>query len=469
MKRTTTVLTLVALLAAAAAHAPAETVTCKASRDVWLSAMGVEADYNMGAARTMKLKVWQEFALVDFDVSALKGKTITAAWVSVKPTGGCAGGPNLGSFLKWLTVSTVSCDWVEGRSDRYGKDEAGRGATFNESSYKTSPWGWRGAKAWDVILGNGNTLRSDQAMVVAGGRLKCKIDPRLVQALVARASHGLLLMDGSTSVGVNCTIASRESGQGPVLIVTTSGDDTAPPAAPTDLKVAPAPNWATPTHGAAAISLTVPAGTLAYHVTINGKPAARWQVPFAARPGSTQTFPIRDLPGGQALAVEVAAVDAAGNVSKPAKASGQASTKLTVPDLPKGPFTPKVGPPQTLGQAKVWAFPEITKVHPVSGKVLSEKVAGDIRRANAVWDGATGTIRLAAARGEIVSFQLAVEGPAKGVKVSVSDLGGPGTISAKGVRLWRNWYVQGQSEYAIGLTGAIDCPMADNGVGGQTL
>jgi len=77
MRRIPAVVMLAGL--AAAASAGAEGVRCPATRDVWLSAMGKEADYNMGAARSMKLKVWQEFALVDFDVSALAGKRPTEA------------------------------------------------------------------------------------------------------------------------------------------------------------------------------------------------------------------------------------------------------------------------------------------------------------------------------------------------------------------------------------------------------
>ena len=57
-----------ALVLAWTAVASAETVTCKATRDVWLSAANkMETGCNMGAARTLKLKVWQEFAIVDFD------------------------------------------------------------------------------------------------------------------------------------------------------------------------------------------------------------------------------------------------------------------------------------------------------------------------------------------------------------------------------------------------------------------
>ena len=466
MKRLICAMVVAALLPAAAAG---QTVKCPASRDVWLSAMGKEKDYNMGAAQTIKLKVWQEFGMVDFDVSALAGKRIKEAFLYVKPAGGHKLGLNAGTDLRWFTLSTVSQEWVEGKSDRYATDPAGHGATFMESSYKRRNWGFAGAKAWDVILGNGNTLRFDGRTDPAQGWLRLRIDPDLVRAMVAKATHGLLVMDGSTTVGVNCRIFARESGNGPYLEVVTAGDDKTAPAAPTGLEVAPAPNWATPALGAATISLKVPADAFAWRVKINGKPLARWQIPFPAKAGQVQSFPVVDLPPKSKLKVEVAAVDAAGNASPYASAAGAAGPKLTVPKLPAYPFKPKGGNPKQLGKANVWAFPEITKIDPVTGNVLNEKVIGDIRRRNAVWDGATGTIRLAAARGEIVSFQIAVEGNFGGCKVAVSDLAGPGKIPNTGVKLWRNWYVARHAEYALPLTGGFDCPDVDNKIANQKL
>jgi len=472
MKRIASILALAAC--ALAAPCLGETVRCPPSRDVWLSAVGKEVDCNMGAARTIKLKVWQEFGIVDFDVSALKGRNVARAALYVKPAGGGKLNLNAGTDLRWLTISTVSHDWVEGKSARYAPDTRGHGATFNESSYQRANWGFEGAKVWDVILGNGNTLRFDGRMEPATdmpGWQRLRIPARLVQALVAGASHGLLVMDGSTSVGTNNRIFARESGNGPFLKVETAGADRTPPAAPTEVRLAAEPNRATPKYGAARLSLRVPSGTFAYRVRVNGKELDRWQIPFPARAGSIQSFPIVDLPSEAALEVAVAAVDAAGNVSQFVSVRGRASVKLTVPRLPPSPFKPQPGAPKPLGAAKVWAFPEVTKVDPVSGQVLLEKVRGDIRAANPVWDGASGTIRLAAAKAEIISFQLAVEGRAAGCRVAVTPLTGPGRIGTAGVRLWRNWYVRRQSEYAIPLKpgAAFDVPAADNNIAGQTL
>jgi hypothetical protein len=454
--------------------AGAETVKCPATRDVWLSAYQGERDFNMGAARTIKLKMYQEMGIVDFDVSGLVGKRIAEAWLYVRGSGTTLWGKKRCSeVIRYLSAFTVSHDWVEGKSARYAKDTAGHGATWNESSLGKADWGFAGATAGDVAFGNGNTLRSDGIVEkLADDWLRLKIDPRLVQALVCRVSYGLMLQEGNGHPKINATISTREGGSPAYLLVLTGGADSRPPAAVTGLTVAAAPKFATAEAGALAVRLTVPADAFTYNVKVQGRPVERWQIPFAAEAGQMQTILVQDLEPGRNVNVEVTALDAAGNESPVAAAGGRTSKVIAVPKLPAYGLKPGAGRPKALGTAKVWAFPEVTKVDPVSGEVLLEEGAGDFRRANPVWDGRRGAVRLAAARGEIVSFQVAVEGKAAGCKLRVSDLAGTGgAIPARGVRLWRNWYVGKQSEYAIPLApGAeFDCPAADNKVAGQTL
>lgn len=457
------------LLVTAVASLHAEEIKCPTTRDVWLSNQGAEADFNMGAAPAIKLKINQEFGIVDFDVSALKGKTIKSAWLYVKAADGHKWGLNGGTDLRYLSVATVGKDWVEGKSGRYAQDSEGHGATFNESSFQKANWGWPGARVVDVTLGNMNTLRFPAELKPHEGWHRSPIDIRAVQALVAEATHGLFLLDGTTEPIMNCKIHARESKSGPYLMVTTGEADAAAPGVVQALTVKPAPNWASAMHGALVISLKVPKDAFAYHIKLNGKPLDRWQIPFPAAEGSTQTFHVLDLEPDAEAKLEVTTVDTAGNRSKPVEAAGKTSPKLSVPEMPAYGFAPKEGEPKALGAAKVWAYPEVTKIDPVNGNVLHEKNAGDFRKKNPVWDGSTGTVRLAAAKGEIISFQVAVEGKAEGVTASISALKGAGEISEKGVKLWRNWYVKNQSEYALPLTGAFGVPMADNKLDGQTV
>ena len=335
-----------------------EPVKCPDSRDIWLSVVDDHGETSGGKAARIKLKCWQEYGLLDFDVSALKGKKIEKAQLFVAPDGGAVYGGNRGTDLRWFTISTISSDWVEGEGAQYGKDDAGHGATFNEASYKTRPWTIPGSKNWDVTLGNGKTLRCDvDGGDPQNGWFALNLDKRVVEALVAKAAYGLMIMDGSTGVDRNCYIASRESGnRAPYLLVTLAGESTDAPKAPQGLSVKASPNDASNANGAATVTFTVPENAFAYQVKVDGKEVPRWQIPFAAKAGSSQTIYLEYLTPDAEISVDVAAVDAAGNVSPVASAKGKASPKLTVPALPESDWKPKGGDVAETA-LKVWAFP----------------------------------------------------------------------------------------------------------------
>ncbi|MCD6364728.1 MAG: hypothetical protein J7M14_02515 [Planctomycetes bacterium] len=453
--------------------APAEVVRIEAAKDAWISAYKGETDHSMGAMKKFKLKGYQEFALVDFDVSALKGRVVSQAYMYLKPAGGATLGLNAGSDLRWLSVSTVGHPWVEGKGTReYKNDTRGFGATFNESSFSKDDWGWPGAKLVEIVLGHANSYRFDGELKPSksGDWLRIKLDDKLMAAMVAGATHGLFLIEGTTNTRSDQYIATRESSSGPYLLVTLAGRDDVAPAPVASLKAAAAPNFASADHGALMISLTPPKDAVAINVSINGKQVDRWQVPLPDGSGNEMSFAIVDQPAGADVKVTVTAVDAAGNASPAVSTRARTSKVMTVPRLPAYGFNPKGGAPMKLGRAVVWALPEITKVNPVTGELIVE-VAPDIRRKNAVWDGATATVRLAAARAEIISFQVVVEGKVSNCRIEVSALEGPGEarISNNGVRLWRNWYVGKHAEYALPLKGAFSCPMPDNKIAGQKL
>ena len=398
------------------------------------------------SGNTMKIKYSEQFGLADFDVSALKGKRIKEARLCLKPAGGEKFNLNEGTDLTWLSVTTVSEEWDTSK------------ACASRSGLRDN-WGWPGAKTYDVACGNGNTLRYNARLTKKDGVHGMPLDTALVKALVAGASHGLFIMDGSTHYSMNCRI------QDPFLMVVLEGDDKVAPSPPTELKVGPSPNWATEEFGAIQMSLKAPAEAFSYDMKINGNTVQRWQIPFP-KPGETQSFIIVDLPPDTVVTVDVEAVDGAGNKSGTARATGKTSPQLTVPQLPVYGFLPKGGEPTALNGAKVYAFPEITKIDPTSGKVLHETME-EVSKKNPVWDGLAGVIGLAAARGEIISFQIGIDGNIQNVKMEVSNLTGPCIVANSGVKLWRNWYVNRQSEYALPWTGSVSCPMPDNNIDGQ--
>jgi hypothetical protein len=448
----------------------AETVTIPVSADTWISSVGKEANTNGGKAGKIKLKGYQEFGLLDFDVSALKGKKITAATLHVAPAGGLKHSPPArGTDLRWFTVSTISSPWSEGGGSGYTIDS---GATFLESSFETAPWSYPGSTLNDVTLGNGNTLRCDvDAGEPRDGWMVIPLDKRLVEALVAKASHGLMLMDGHILIAGNAYISSREGGKAPFLTVTVEGTDTQAPAVPTGLAIEPQPLDASTRTGAAKISLVAPEDAFAYDLKLNDKPLPRWQTPFPAKAGSTQTFTLLNLEAGKPFKLEVAAVDAAGNASAFASASGQASDKIKVPALPESPWQPLGGAvPAVEGEFKVWAFPEICKLNPLTGKIALEQGMEFASRLNTVWDAGTQTVRVAAARGEIAGFQLALELAGDTPKSLDFTLVGLDEFKA---RKWRTWFVKAgdawQAEYALPMKDgeALQLPAEDNKIPGQ--
>src|SRR5262245_52678039 len=125
---------VIAFVVCASLHA--ETVQCPCVKDTWISSVGKEADTNMGKAPEIKLKGYQEYGLLDFDVSALKGKKITAVELHIFPVTPPKYAKDRGSDFRWFTVSTVSSPWEEGLGTNYTIDGDGAGATFNEASFE---------------------------------------------------------------------------------------------------------------------------------------------------------------------------------------------------------------------------------------------------------------------------------------------------------------------------------------------
>ncbi len=155
----------------ASVAAGAEEMKFPCVRDVWVSAVPVgdegekEHDTNMGKTDVMKLKTIQEMGIVDFDLTKLRGRTVSGGWLHFHIVHDPAEVERLNlplkrkHFLKTIGVSTVSGDWVEGSSSgRYKVDRRGFGATFREASYSKRPWAWAGSDLTDVTFSNGNTV-----------------------------------------------------------------------------------------------------------------------------------------------------------------------------------------------------------------------------------------------------------------------------------------------------------------------
>lgn len=468
-----------------------QTVKLPATRDVWVSSVPEEADDSMGKTLRLKLKVNDEVALLDFEVSGLRGRRIITAELWMHDVAESVGEEKkrLGvpeerpDCLRKIGVSTVSSQWEEGQqAGDYQLDPAGHGATYNQASYQRRAWAYPGSKLWAVIMGNGNSIHCHGEREYRGdGWWRIAVGPRLVSAMVAGLSYGLVVEEESGTAGwvaANNYVHSRESGEyGPYLVVTSEASEEAAPEPPSGVTVEPAPERASLSGGAARVGMIVPARAFGFAVAVNGEEVARWRVPRAEREGKWQSFVLEELPGDEELRIEVRAIGETGLVSPAAVATGRASPAQPAPPaLPASPFAPAAGAVRAGRGMHVWAYPAVTKVDPVTGEAMFEP-GRDMRGANPVWDGGQSLVRVAAARGEIAAFQLAVERaerPLSGVKVEVEDLqGASGVIGKEQFRLFRVWYVEAegkwQEEYAIPLGAEFPAPSADNAVPGQRV
>jgi hypothetical protein len=98
----------------------------------------------------------------------------------------------------------------------------------------------------------------------------------------------------------------------------------------------------------------------------------------------------------------------------------------------------------------IWAIGEGFRIDPITGRVREhQRLDGDplpadfdYQKTNLIWDSAKKQINLFAARNEVVACQLAIPGPASGVRVECSDLKGPGAIDgAVDVEILKQWYL----------------------------
>lgn len=450
-----TILAAAVLACPAAGLAEERKFVC--SRDVWVSDVPTERDTSMGKTTQFKIKTIQEMAILDFDLSSLKGRRVAGGWLyfHVVANPGEVARADLPSerkhLLKRIGLSTVSTDWAEGQAaESYKVDKAGFGATFRAASHSKRPWAWPGSDLTDVTFSNGNTLQCHAELEdLPDMWARVKVPDYMIRSLIARDGFGWCIMDEIGYGLANNFIHSREAGGfEPYLIVNVVGRDARAPRAPR-VKLAPAPEEAHMETSAVAIDIAGSADTFCYFVKVNGADTPQWRIPHP-KAGRSRVI-LDDRRPAEAITVEVVACDAAGNRSAAARATGRASQALAaVPRLPKPDWTPTPGdPPDRSGKLRVWALPEICKVKPTNGALFEAEALGKdkhaYRRANSVWDGATNSIRTFGARGEIVAFQLCLERvnpaePLEDISITFTGLSGPGRIGAARIKLFRLWY-----------------------------
>lgn len=399
----------------------AEELRVPITRDLWVSNVGDERDGNNGGSHGIKLKSIQEMTLIDFDPAPLKGRIVRQATLHLRKRGD--------ERLQRMTASTVAGGWVEGTGNGYAKEFGA--STFRHRRHPTEAWAGPDGDLTSVVLGNGGTIwrMADAFPPDADGWQRVAIDPLIIAARIAGVSDGILLFDDTGSEWTrdgekftyrlfpNRFFMSRDGGRSgaPWLAITLGDADAQPPEACSGITTNEAGlpggevivRWMTPADRG-------PAGTLGFLVRLDEQTLPRWMIPAAGQPGEMVEMHLRDLaliPGSRHI-LKIQAADGAGNIG-PATESAITVSSFQPQPLPASPIARETPGPAgllpKLGGCEVAVIDTLDKVHAVSGAFIPPQPERYLH-ANHLWDANERTIRLHAARGEIVNFQVLLKG-----------------------------------------------------------
>jgi hypothetical protein len=336
-----------------------------------------EKHLNAGREDHIRIKGNQHLVALAFDTTRLKGEMIESARLICH---------RADAMIDGVTISTIQADWDEYRSNALSSGMRG-----------VSGWGWPGAKFPAVTDGNSFSLVSQARTVIKGDEYQWDVDPDLIYANVIDAAYGLTLHEVSSDYSRNPTIWSRENPKKAPFLLVRLGGRAHGPQHPTELKILHSGD-----PDSLRLQLRAPDNGFAYEVMVNSKPLPRWNIPFV-RAGEMQMIPIRDVSvkSGDKVEITVVTLNRIGERSSPASVVFAVPTpdSLPFPDIPE-PTT--AGPPPD-GIAVI----PLEDKYDVAGKPVG-RLPKDYLVRNPVFDGKT--IRLAAARGEVVGFQLLLKG-----------------------------------------------------------
>lgn len=357
---------------------------------------------NAGQQGRLRIKGNQHIVAMAFDTSPIVGKKITRATLI------CVQGEQT---ISAVSISTIATPWSELRSTGLSCGVDG-----------TTDWGYPGARFPAVCGGNAGTLVAQTDSVLRDGRYHWSVPPDMIHALAIGVAHGLAIHEHAADYGRNPTIFSRDqSGKKPVLLVEFEPSDDPDPQPVTDLRLSGSES------AAVQLSFVPPASGFAYDIQIDGNPLGRHNLPLVPseqartasasalspsenlpRQGTTrQTVAIRDLPASvtpdEPHEIRVVTLNRAGKKSAAAVFRGVLfhSSPAGTTVAPEKPM-----PPQDPVEDNLSVIPVADKFD-ADGKPVG-RLPETYRQANGIFDGRH--IRLQAAQGEVISFQLLLRG-----------------------------------------------------------
>lgn len=334
-----------------------------------------EWDLNAGQQGRIRIKGNQHMVAMAFDTSAIAGKHVKKATLV------CVKGDR---EISGVSISTIATPWDEYRSN-------GLKAGLNG----VEDWGYLGARFPAICGGNGFTLVHQTNSEIRDGKYYWDVPPDMVHAMAIGVAHGLAIHEHDSDTGRNPTIFSREqSGKEPSLLVELDNQVEATPETATELGLDSADSRS------AILRLMSPANGFAYEVSIDGKLLGRHNIPLVSN-GHKQSIPLRDLSSSIAVdkqyAIQVVTLNRTGQRSQPAILP---NVILKSGSIEKQAVS--FAPPHTTAVTDLSIIP-IADKYDAAGKAIGDLPPG-YRTNNSIFDGHT--VRLTAAAGEVVGFQL---------------------------------------------------------------
>ncbi len=350
---------------------------------------------NAGQQSRLRIKGNQHIVVMAFDLTRVTGKLVKKATLI------CTQGEQK---IAGVTLSTIATPWSE-------NDSTG----LTAGAPHVTDWGYSGARFPAVSGGNSFTLVHHAVTQVRDGAYHWDVPPDFVHAMAIGIAHGIAIHEHDADYKRNPTIYSREqSGKQPYLLVELEDqadgeleDELEPPS---DLKISdvddqPVLSFASPPQG------------FSFQISVNGNPLGRHNIPLLT-PNARQVVSMRDL-GDSVTAdvpdqIEIVTQSRTGAVSKAASVRTTLRKSFRVPQ-PKIPLVQAA-----LKRIQDVSILPITDKYDAQGKPVGE-LPDDYRSRNAIYNGER--VRLVAAAGEVVGFQLLLKGSeAVSVNVDLSNL-----------------------------------------------
>ena len=369
------VLLLSAYLIRASECAAIDSIQLPVTKDNSIVMVDGEWEQNAGQQGRIRVKGNQHMVAIAFDTSAIQGKQIKKATLL------CVRGDQ---EISGITVSTIASQWDENRSNGIS---AGIDGIQN--------WGYADARFPAVCGGNSFTLVYQSPSELKDGKYHWDIPPDMIHAMSTGVAYGLAIHEHDADYSRNPTIFSKEqSGKRPHLIVELDDQDGPVPATATELSVMASGDDSPKLH------LTSPGNGFAYEITINDHPLARHNIPLVLN-NTRQTIPLRDLSSEinpfLPCKITVVTLSRGGQRSEPA-------VTLSIIKSPKPVITPEanIQAKRPLSHSGLSVIP-VTDKYDAAGRSVG-MLPEDYRDHNPIFDGQR--VRLVAAAGEVVSFQL---------------------------------------------------------------